>query len=160
MQDSQAAQRHPAPYWQIAVAPRKGCLQASHGESMSFKGNAYERRHRFLSLIFFLQLQTTGNIDADSSMILVRTLCFRHLDRDWTFVCVQEMMSERSIQLLSQAQGAGNISIDSSKGSIAPWGLSQAESHAKMKPRFVEFSCSYVEVRWVGHVATKSYPTL
>ena len=81
-------------------------------------------------------------------MILVRALCFRHLDRDWAFICVQEMMSERSIQLLSQAQGAGNISIDSSKGSIAPWGLSQAESHAKLKPRFVEFSCSYVEVRW------------
>lgn len=57
-------------------------------------------------------------------------------------------MSERSIQLLSQAQGAGNISIDSSKGSIAPWRPSQAECHAKMKPRFVEFSCSYVEVRW------------
>lgn len=86
------------------------------------------------------KLQITGNINADSSMIL-------------------EMMSERSIQLLSQAQGAGNISVDSSKGSIAPWGLSQAESHAKMKPRFVEFSCSYVEVyRYVALVTDAVIP--
>lgn len=65
-----------------------------------------------------------------------------------TFDFLQELMSEHSIQLRSQASmGAANTSVDSSGNPISPFGLTQAQKHARYKPRFVEFACSYTEVR-------------
>jgi hypothetical protein len=55
-------------------------------------------------------------------------------------------MSEEHSQLRTQASfGAYNVSVDSGN-SILPLGLTQAEAHAKAKPRFAEFCCSNVEV--------------
>lgn len=56
-------------------------------------------------------------------------------------------MSEQSIQLRSQVS-LGNTSVDSSGNPIVPYGLTQAKQHAKTKPRFAEFACTYVEVRF------------
>lgn len=57
-------------------------------------------------------------------------------------------MSETSIQLQSQVSlGLCNVSIDSAGVPIPAAGLTQAQTHAKTKPRFFEFACSYVEVR-------------
>ncbi len=57
-------------------------------------------------------------------------------------------MSENSVQLHSQLSlGGPNTSIDSNGNPTMPFGLTQARAYAKNKPRFVEFSCSYVEVR-------------
>ena len=57
-------------------------------------------------------------------------------------------MSEHSIQLRSQVSlGASNASLDSSGNPIPPSSLTQAQKHARNKPRFIEFACSYVEVR-------------
>jgi len=57
-------------------------------------------------------------------------------------------MSEHSIQLRSQVSlGAANTSVDSSGNPIPPFGLSEAQKHARNKPRFIEFACSHVEVR-------------
>ncbi|KAH9481585.1 Telomerase reverse transcriptase [Psilocybe cubensis] len=73
------------------------------------------------------KIKTTGSKDFDSSVIL-------------------EMMSENSIQLKSQlVTGQGNISYDSSGNPIPAFGLTQAQKHAKQKPRFVEFACSHLE---------------
>lgn len=56
-------------------------------------------------------------------------------------------MSEQSSTLCTQMPlSAGNISSDASRNSIMPFGLTQAERHAKLKPRFAEFACSDVEV--------------
>lgn len=41
---------------------------------------------------------------------------------------------------------SGDISIDSNGNSILPQGLSQAMKHGMHKPRFIEFTCSYIEV--------------
>jgi hypothetical protein len=60
---------------------------------------------------------------------------------------MQELMSERSIQLRSQlALGDASTSVDSVGWPIVPHGPSQAERHVKNKPRFAEFACSYTEV--------------
>ena len=56
-------------------------------------------------------------------------------------------MSEHSIQLRSQASLGANTSVDSSGNPILPSGLTQAQKHAINKPRFIEFTCSHVEVR-------------
>ena len=56
-------------------------------------------------------------------------------------------MSEEHSQLRTQMSfGAYNVSVDSFDNSILPIGLTQAEAHAKAKPRFAEFCCSNVEV--------------
>ena len=61
---------------------------------------------------------------------------------------LQELMSEHSIQLRSQASlGAGNTSVDSSGNPISPSSLTQAQKHAKYNPRFIEFACTHTEVR-------------
>jgi hypothetical protein len=39
-----------------------------------------------------------------------------------------------------------DISLDSEGNSILPAGLTQAALHAQTKPRFVEYSCSHIEV--------------
>ncbi|TFK40170.1 hypothetical protein BDQ12DRAFT_486484 [Crucibulum laeve] len=78
------------------------------------------------------KLRSTGSKDLDSSIIL-------------------ELMSERSAQFQSQApQGTEDMSIDTSGNTITPFGLTQAERHAKMKPRFVEFTCSHIEVNEIS----------
>lgn len=56
-------------------------------------------------------------------------------------------MSEGSIQLRSQVSLGANTSVDSSGNPIPPFGLTQAQKHARNKPRFIEFACSHVEVR-------------
>ena len=57
-------------------------------------------------------------------------------------------MSEQSIQLRTQGSlGAANTSVDSSGNPIPLFGLTQAQKHARNKPRFIEFACSHVEVR-------------
>lgn len=55
-------------------------------------------------------------------------------------------MSEDSIQLRSQVSLGANTSVDSSGNAIPPFGLTQAQKHARNKPRFIEFACSHVEV--------------
>jgi hypothetical protein len=57
---------------------------------------------------------------------------------------LQELMSEQSI-LQTQA----NI-LDESNTSILPLGLTQAQRHAKSKPRFAEFACPVEEVNLIG----------
>lgn len=52
-------------------------------------------------------------------------------------------MSEESILL---TQPSMNTSVNSSCGTIAPFGSNQAKRHAKVKPRFADFTCSPVEV--------------
>ncbi|CAA7267063.1 unnamed protein product [Cyclocybe aegerita] len=74
------------------------------------------------------KIKSTGSKDLDSSILL-------------------EMISETSVQLRSQVSLGGlNTSLDSNGNPIKPLGLTQAQKHAKQKPRFVEFSCSHVEV--------------
>jgi hypothetical protein len=59
-------------------------------------------------------------------------------------------MSEQSVQLKSQASFRQlNASLDSAGQAIQPRGLTQAALHARNKPRFAEYCCSHVEVRWV-----------
>ena len=60
-------------------------------------------------------------------------------------------MSEHSIQLRSQVSLGANTSLDSSGHPIPPFGLTQAQKHARNKPRFIEFTCSHVEVRKRWH---------
>jgi len=60
---------------------------------------------------------------------------------------MQELMSERSIQLQTQlALADASTSVDSVGWPIVPHGPSQAERHVKNKPRFAEFACSHTEV--------------
>ena len=55
-------------------------------------------------------------------------------------------MSEQSIQLRSQLSLRDiNVSTDSAGRPIVPHGASQARKHCKYKPRFAEFSCTFVE---------------
>ena len=55
-------------------------------------------------------------------------------------------MSEQSIQLRSQPSLRDiNVSTDSAGRPIVPHGASQARKHCKYKPRFAEFSCTFVE---------------
>ena len=60
---------------------------------------------------------------------------------------LQELMSEHSIQLRSQVLLGANTSVDSSGNPIPSFGLTQAQKHARNKPRFIEFICSHAEVR-------------
>ncbi|KAJ3515494.1 hypothetical protein NLJ89_g1720 [Agrocybe chaxingu] len=87
------------------------------------------------------RIKSTGSKDLDSSVLL-------------------EMISETSVQLRSQVSLGGlNTSLDSNGNSIKPLGLTQARKHAKQKPRFVEFSCSHVEVyRYVALVTNAVIP--
>ncbi|KAI9572044.1 hypothetical protein HD554DRAFT_1625820 [Boletus coccyginus] len=60
---------------------------------------------------------------------------------------ILEMVSEHSLRLESQPTTyIGDVSIDSHGNFILPQGLSQARKHGMHKPRFIEFTCSYVEV--------------
>jgi telomerase reverse transcriptase len=60
---------------------------------------------------------------------------------------ILEMVSEHSLRLETQpTRYNGDTSIDSNGNSILPQGLSQAKKHGMNKPRFIEFTCSYVEV--------------
>ncbi|KAF5382158.1 hypothetical protein D9615_004408 [Tricholomella constricta] len=86
------------------------------------------------------KLQSTDGTRLDSSIIL-------------------ECISEQSL-LLSQAPlGGSNTSFDSSGNPILPVGLTQAERHAKSKPRFADFACPNVEVyRYVALVTKAVIP--
>ncbi|KAG6896050.1 hypothetical protein C0992_010666 [Termitomyces sp. T32_za158] len=59
---------------------------------------------------------------------------------------ILECVSEQSILLSQVPPGLGDSSIDSSGNPIQPFGLTQAERHAKAKPRFADFACSFVEL--------------
>ncbi|KAG6908673.1 hypothetical protein DXG01_003687 [Tephrocybe rancida] len=59
---------------------------------------------------------------------------------------ILECVSEQSILLSQPPLNLGNSSIDSEGNSILPFGLTQAERHAKSKPRFADLACSFVEV--------------
>jgi len=57
------------------------------------------------------------------------------------------MISETSIQLRSQVSlGAIDASLDSNGNRIPPLGLTQVKDHGRQKPRFIEFTCSHLEV--------------
>ncbi|RDB25955.1 Telomerase reverse transcriptase [Hypsizygus marmoreus] len=74
------------------------------------------------------KLKSTGSKDLDTTIIL-------------------EIMSEQSSLLRSQADfSAIDMSVDSEGNSIMPFGQTQAERHAKSKPRFAEFACPVIEV--------------
>lgn len=65
---------------------------------------------------------------------------------------VQELMSERSIQLRTQpAIADASISMNSTDSSILPHGLSQAEKNTVHKPRFAEFTCSQDQVNGLNY---------
>ncbi|KAJ7903387.1 hypothetical protein B0H14DRAFT_2171795, partial [Mycena olivaceomarginata] len=49
-----------------------------------------------------------------------------------------------------------DISLDSEGNSILPAGLTQAALHAQTKPRFVEYSCSHIEVYQCVVLITKA----
>lgn len=99
-----------------------------------------------IEIIGICQIKKTGNNELDSNIILVGAV-FITPDR-FVLTVSQELMSETSIQLQSQISlGAGNMSIDSAGIPIRAAGLTQAQTHARTKPRFFEFACSYVEVR-------------
>ncbi|KAF8206272.1 hypothetical protein K438DRAFT_1457948, partial [Mycena galopus ATCC 62051] len=49
-----------------------------------------------------------------------------------------------------------DISLDSEGNSVLPAGLTQAALHAKTKPRFVEYSCSHIEVYRYAVLVTKA----
>jgi hypothetical protein len=57
-------------------------------------------------------------------------------------------MSEEGSQLISQVGASTGESADSTKYTIRPQGLTQAQRHAQSKPRFAEFMCSHVEVNF------------
>ncbi|KAF7374776.1 Telomerase reverse transcriptase [Mycena sanguinolenta] len=63
---------------------------------------------------------------------------------DWC----QELISEHtsSAPRTQKSLATSDVSLDSDGNSILPTGLTQAALHAKTKPRFVEYSCSHIEV--------------
>ena len=65
------------------------------------------------------------------------------------------MVSETSIQINSQRH-QHDVSLDSAGNSIVAQGLSQARQYAKKKPRFVEFSCSHIEVSAISSIFKKA----
>ncbi|TFK18116.1 hypothetical protein FA15DRAFT_603863, partial [Coprinopsis marcescibilis] len=69
-------------------------------------------------------------------------------------------VSETSIQLETQPSlRLNDTSIDSLGRPIVPFGLTQAKEHAQIKPRFIEFVCSYTEVfRYVALVTKAVIP--
>jgi telomerase reverse transcriptase len=89
-----------------------------------------------------LKVKKEGTNQYDSSVILVchYWLPMQGMDHNCP---TQELMAERSSSdLHSQAPAADMTTISS----ISAQGLTQATRHAKYKPRFVEFSCSHIEV--------------
>ncbi|KAN0092974.1 Telomerase ribonucleoprotein complex - RNA binding domain containing protein [Tylopilus felleus] len=65
-------------------------------------------------------------------------------------VCSSKIVNTNNVTMDSSVilpmRYSGDVSIDSSGNSILPQGLSQAKKYAMHKPRFIEFTCSYVEV--------------
>ncbi|KAF9533856.1 hypothetical protein CPB83DRAFT_756862 [Crepidotus variabilis] len=70
-------------------------------------------------------------------------------------------MSETSIQLKSQRSLPGaNTSLDSNGSRIQPMGMTQAQKHARIKPKFVEFACSHTEIyRYVVLITNTIIPS-
>jgi hypothetical protein len=93
----------------------------------------------------------------NSSVILVRALliCSFRL-RNLPCGILKELLSENSSQLQSQVLDS-EISVDSEGRTIVASGLSQAENHAKQKPRFAEFMCSHHEVRSLLEYLSRPY---
>ncbi|KAJ7455324.1 hypothetical protein B0H11DRAFT_252152 [Mycena galericulata] len=96
--------------------------------------------------------------DVDSSGILVRVSCSptpiprRSHDGGYRKLISEHPSSASSWAPRTQKSFATEISIDSEGNSVLPAGLTQAAMNAKTKPRFVEYSCSHIEVRslhWV-----------
>ncbi|KAG5342247.1 hypothetical protein C0989_004091 [Termitomyces sp. Mn162] len=69
---------------------------------------------------------------------------------------ILECVSEQSILLSQMPPSIGNSSIDSNGNPIQPFGSTQAERHARAKPRFADFACPFFEVYRYVVLVTKS----